>query len=101
MKVAEIRKAGSSSKIKAYFNVITEDNITIKGFKLADGSKGLFVAMPSEQDHKDKKKYWDRVVMSKDMRDELLRLVLPEYEKLGSGDTDDQEVQPDNGIAPF
>ena len=35
--------SGSWGKIKAFFDLITEDGFTLKGFKLVEGISGLFV----------------------------------------------------------
>lgn len=38
---------GTWGKIKAFFDLSTEEGIVIKGFKLIEGINGLFVGMPS------------------------------------------------------
>jgi DNA-binding cell septation regulator SpoVG len=101
MKVSEMHLAGGTSKIKAYFDVVTEEGITIKGFKIAEGVNGLFVGMPSEQDRKDRTKYWDRVVMSREMKDALLQLALPEYERQRDGAASGGSMPPEEGPLPF
>jgi DNA-binding cell septation regulator SpoVG len=84
MKVLNMRASGSSSKIRGYFDVETADGMTVKGFKIAEGPTGLFVGMPSEKDKNGK--WWDRVLMPKEMKDELTHLAMQEYDKLeGSG----------------
>ena len=85
MHIESMNRSTGSSKIKAYFDLVTDEGMIIKGFKIAEGSKGPFVAVPSEQDRKDKAKYWDRVVLPKELKDELNRMALAEYAKLGGG----------------
>ena len=49
---------GSWGKIRAFFDVQTEEGFTIKGFKLVEGINGFFVGFPSnkktpQEDYKD------------------------------------------------
>ena len=48
MKIAKMHK-GDYGSIKAYFDLMTEEGITIKGFKLVDAGKGMFVGFPSKK----------------------------------------------------
>lgn len=82
MKVLNMKQFSGSNNLKAFFDVETSDGITIKGFKVADGKKGLFVGVPSDQDKNDKSKYWDKVLMSKELKQELTDLALEEYSGL-------------------
>ncbi len=102
MRIESMNRAAGTSKIKAFFDIVTEEGIIIKGFKIAEGSKGLFVAVPSEQDKKDKTKYWDRVIMPKEMKEELNLAAIAEYGKLG-GRSDDRDLDfpPPSDEMPF
>lgn len=82
MKVLNMKLSSGSGSLKAFFDVETSEGITIKGFKVADGKNGLFVGVPSEQDRNDKTKYWDRVLMPKELKDELSTMAMQEYSKL-------------------
>ncbi len=77
-----MKQFSGSNNLKAFFDIETSEGITIKGFKIADGKKGLFVGVPSDQDKTDKKKYWDKVLMSKELKQELTDLALEEYSSL-------------------
>ncbi len=102
MRIESMNQAAGSSKIKAYFDVVTEEGIIIKGFKIAEGTKGLFVGVPSEQDKKEKTKYWDRVVLPKELKDELNREALAEYAKIGIGTGRvEMDVPPPSDNVPF
>jgi DNA-binding cell septation regulator SpoVG len=92
MKVINMRASGSSSKIRGYFDVETADGITIKGFKIAEGPTGLFVGMPSEKDKNGK--WWDRVQMPKELKDELTHIAMQEYEKLEDRGSAPQSAPP-------
>ena len=44
-----IRKLNSTSTLKAFVTLIIDDVISIDGFKIIDGRKGLFVSAPSHK----------------------------------------------------
>ena len=54
---------GEWSKIRAFFDLETEDGFTLKGLKIVEGSSGLFVGMPSKKD-KDGE-YNDTIIVGK------------------------------------
>ena len=70
---------GSWGKIKAFFDLTTEDGFTIKGFKLVEGINGLFVGFPSQK-KADEDEYHDTVWADKDVKDQVVALVKKEYE---------------------
>lgn len=80
MKVLNMRLAQGTSALKAFFDVETGDSITIKGFKVAQSATGLFVGMPSEKDQNGK--WWDKVIMPKELKAQLTELALQEYRAL-------------------
>ena len=77
MKIERMAK-GSWGKIKAFFDLQTEDGFTIKGFKLVEGTNGLFVGFPSQKGSDDE--YHDTVWVEKEVRDQVVALVKKEYE---------------------
>ena len=46
MKIERMNK-GSWGKVRAFFDLATQEGFTIKGFKIIEGINGLFVSMPS------------------------------------------------------
>jgi len=67
----------SRTKTAAFFDFQTPDGITIKGFKLVNGANGLFIAAP---DTKGKDgKYYESVILPKDMKKKLEKLAIDEY----------------------
>ncbi len=82
MKILNMKQFSGSNNLKAFFDLETSEGIVIKGFKISDGKNGLFVAAPSEQDKNDKSKYWDKVLVPKELKEELTSLALEEYSKL-------------------
>lgn len=81
MKVIHMYKfeENSNNKIVAYFDLQTPDGVILKGFKVVNGVKGLFVSVPSEKG-KDEK-YHETVILPKEMKSELEKIALEEYQK--------------------
>ena len=77
MKIERMNK-GDWGKIKAFFDLQTEDGFTIKGFKLVEGTNGLFVGFPSQKGNDDE--YHDTVWADKEVKDQVVALVKKEYE---------------------
>ncbi len=67
----------SSSKTLAFFDVQTQDGIIIKGFRVVDGTKGLFISSPDEKG-KDGK-FYENVILPRDMKENLQEMALNEY----------------------
>ena len=77
MKIERMAK-GDWGKIKAFFDLQTEDGFTIKGFKLVEGTNGLFVGFPSQKGNDDE--YHDTVWVEKEVREQVIELAKREYE---------------------
>ena len=65
---------GEWGKIKAFFDLETEEGFTVKGFKLVQGINGLFVGFPSQKGNDDE--YYDTVWAEKELREELSQLAI-------------------------
>lgn len=78
MKIINMRKYDSDSNLKAFFNVETNEGMVVKGFKIVSGQNGLFVSNPSEYSKKDDK-YYDRVYIPRELKDELEKDAIKEY----------------------
>ncbi len=76
MKIDRINK-GSWGKIRAFFDLKTEEGFTIKGFKLVEGVNGLFVAFPSQKGSDDE--YKDTVWAERELKDQVTALALDHY----------------------
>ena len=66
-------------KTAAFFDTETPDGIIIKGFRVVNGAKGLFISSPEEKG-KDGK-YYDKVVLPEEMRKELEKMAIAEYNR--------------------
>tara|TARA_Y100000593_G_C4122824_1_gene243557 strand:+ start:96 stop:422 length:327 start_codon:yes stop_codon:yes gene_type:complete len=80
MKVGRM-KVGEWGKLRAFFD-LEVGGFTIKGFKIVEGSNGLFVSMPSQKNEEGE--YNDIVWTDKDTRSKLNEVALEAYSK---GDT--------------
>tara|TARA_Y100001970_G_C13744792_1_gene608036 strand:+ start:195 stop:545 length:351 start_codon:yes stop_codon:yes gene_type:complete len=65
---------GEWGKIKAFFDLETEEGFVVKGFKLVQGINGLFVGFPSQKGNDDE--YYDTVWAEKDLREQLSQLAI-------------------------
>jgi len=79
VEVAGIKKLDGSGKTKAFVDVNINDAILIKGFRVVDGSKGLFIGMPGRQGS-DGKWYNNISLLDDDAKDTLTTAVLGAYE---------------------
>ena len=68
---------GSWGKIRAFFDLQTQEGFTIKGFKLVEGINGLFVGFPSQKCSDDE--YRDTIWAERDLKDELTQFAIKEY----------------------
>ena len=76
MKIERMNK-GSWGKVRAFFDICTQEGLIVKGFKLIDGINGLFVGLPSE---KGKDEEWRPTVFAdKALMQNMLDLALAEY----------------------
>ena len=73
---------GPWGKVMAYFDVVSGEGFSMKGFKLVDGINGLFVSVPSQKgtDEQGNPKYFDTIwIESKELRQELNDLAIETY----------------------
>ena len=80
MKISRMNPLKGESKTAAFFDVQTEEEIIIKGFRIVNGSNGLFMAAPDEKG-KDGK-FYDKVILPKELKEKLEKMALAEYTRL-------------------
>ena len=68
---------GEWGKIKAFFDLETEEGFTMKGFKLVQGINGLFVGFPSQKGSDDE--YYDTIWADKELKDTVNKLAIDYY----------------------
>ena len=82
MKITDVRLKGmeDKGKLKAIGSITLDDSFVVSGVSVVEGSKGLFVSMPSVKGNDDK--YHDTAYpLSKELRDEIHHAVMNEYQK--------------------
>jgi len=79
VKVIRLHKLESDSKTKAFADIAIGDFI-VKGLRVVDGKKGLFLAMPQEKS-KDGKYYNTFSAVTEEARQSLAELVLAAYQE--------------------
>ncbi|MFC1805068.1 septation protein SpoVG family protein [Candidatus Omnitrophota bacterium] len=79
LKVVRLHRFEGDSKVKAFVDVSVGDFI-VKGLRILDGKKGLFLAMPQEK-AKDGKWYSSFYPVTDEARSELSDLVLAAYQQ--------------------
>lgn len=76
-----VRKVTVEGKLKAMVSVTIDDVLVIHDIKVIDGTKGLFVAMPSKKSSDGE--YKDIVhPINTETRNELQRIILEKYESM-------------------
>ena len=78
LKVDRIHKLSDSGPMKAFVDLSVNDVLVIKGLRVVQGQKGLFVSMPQEQG-KDKRWYDSIRCLSSEIRDRINEKVLTAY----------------------
>lgn len=79
IKVSRIYKFEGDSKLKAFVDVSLA-GVIVKGLRVVDGSKGLFVGMPRHQG-KDGKWYDTVFPTTKELHQQINDLVLAAYQE--------------------
>ena len=93
MKISRMN-TGNWGKVRAFFDLTTQDGFTIKGFKLIEGINGIFVSMPSQKGNDDE--YYDTVwIDSKQLREELTTLAIGEYQNPSSPAEKNMQQEPE------
>ena len=79
--VQRIHKLTNGKSLKAFADVNVNDALLVKGVRVMDGKKGIFVTMPREQSTKDKKWYDTVRCLTKEVKDEISEKVLQAYQQ--------------------
>ena len=79
-KVARIHRLSTSGSMRAFVDMNINGQLLIKGVRVVEGPKGLFVSMPQEKG-KDNKWYETIKCLSKEVRYQIADSVLTAYKK--------------------
>lgn len=85
MEITEVRLTlREEPKLKAFANITFDDAFVVRGLKIIEGDKGLFVAMPSK---KGKDGVYRDIAhpVTNEMRKKIENAVLAKYEKVLAG----------------
>ena len=82
MKIIRINpwRSDSKSRTAAFLDVQTKDGIIIKGFRLVNGSNGMFLSSPDEKG-KDGK-FYEKVILPVEMKKELEQMAIEEFNNM-------------------
>lgn len=78
IEIANIYRIDGSGALKAFCDIIVSDTMLIKGIRIIEGRKGLFVRMPARMG-KDGKWYESIKPINKEIRDALNEIVLTAF----------------------
>ncbi len=76
MHIERINK-GQWGKIRAFFDLRTDEGLVVKGFKIVEGSSGPFVGMPSQKGNDGQ--YYDTVFAEAEVKEEITRVAMEAY----------------------
>ncbi len=79
VEVKRINRLDGEGAGKAFCDVVIAESILIKGFKVVEGKKGLFVSMP-QQKGKDGQWYDTVIPLTKETRQQIFEVVLQAYQ---------------------
>ena len=68
---------GTWGKLRAFFDVQTDEGFTMKGFKIIEGINGLFISPPSQKGKDDE--YYDTIFIAPELREELNHTAIQHY----------------------
>ena len=91
MKISRMSK-GEWNKVRAFFDLETEEGFTIKGFKVVQGNDGMFVGFPSQKNKDDE--YQDTIFADKTLRQKVNQVALEYYNNGGSNEMKSDEDLP-------
>lgn len=81
MKITEVRiTLRDEPKLKAFANITFEDAFVVRGLKVIDGKKGLFISMPSRK-AKDGTYRDIAHPINNEMRQQIEQVILEQYEE--------------------
>lgn len=78
VKIIKIHRLAQDSRVKAFVDLSVNDALLIKGLRIVQGKKGLFVSMPTEQGKNER--WYERVrCMNQNVRSLIVEKVLEAY----------------------
>ncbi len=93
MKITDVRifrtkGKNNKSSLLAFASITISDEFVVGGFRIVDGSKGIFVAMPSQLGADDE--YHDSAYpITKEAREEIVDAIMEAFEEDTDGEKDE------------
>ena len=78
LEVVRLHKLDGKSSTKAFCDLSILGNFIVKGLRVVQGEKGLFVSMPREEG-RDGKWYTTVIPLKREVKDEIEKIVLEAY----------------------
>lgn len=79
VKVFKVKKSKKNGNLKAFASITFDDAFVVKNLRIVEGTKGLFVSMPSQKGNDDE--YYDVAFpITKKLRNEITKAVLESFE---------------------
>jgi stage V sporulation protein G len=78
LEVVRLHKLEGTGSTKAFCDLSILGTLVVKGLRVVEGEKGLFVSMPREEG-KDGKWYNTVIPLKREVKDEIDKLVLEAY----------------------
>ena len=82
LSVKRLVKFDGEGTLKAFCDLAIDERFLVKGVKVVEGKRGLFVSMPRQQG-KDSKWYDSVLALTKDVKADVDRVVLRAYQQEG------------------
>jgi len=79
-KITRLHRMEGNSSIKAFVDIALNECLLLKGLRIIEGRRGLFVSMPREKG-KDNKWYETIHPMSREIKEDISNVVLLAYNK--------------------
>ena len=79
-KVERIHRLEKDGAVKAFVDLAINGAVLLKGLRIVEGEKGIFVAMPKTQG-KDQRWYDNIRLLTKDVRAQVSKIILDDYKK--------------------
>ncbi|MBL7157286.1 MAG: septation protein SpoVG family protein [Candidatus Omnitrophica bacterium] len=85
LKVDRMTKLDGESKVKAFCDLVFGDLFLVKGFRIVEGEKGMFVGMPQQQSKQGK---WFSIFLpaTTEIKEYISETVLQAYRAQGEGE---------------
>lgn len=77
IKIEKIERLAEGNRIKAFLTVCFDGKVTVKGIRLVEGCKGLFICMPMEQGKNER--WYEKVRLAPKVKSELEKMAIQAF----------------------